>query len=235
MPHLLVENVHKVYSGAEGGVAALRGVSFRAERGDFIALCGPSGCGKSTLLHIVGAMDRPSEGRVELNGRELHRLTRHELALARRREVGFVFQAFHLLPTLRVWENVALPLTLDGVSRSAARQRAEELLDRVQLAHRSGSLPAQLSGGELQRAAVARAVVAGPAVLLADEPTGSLDSENGTRVLELLRELNQERRLTILLATHAPEAARYAQRTLRMRDGRILAVESQHAELSQTV
>lgn len=235
MSHLLIDDVHRTYAGAGGGIQALRGVSFQAERGDFVALWGPSGCGKSTLLHLVGGMDRPTQGSVQLNGRNVHGLPRSELAVLRRREIGFVFQAFHLLPTLTVTENVALPLTLDGRSAMEAEGRAEEVLDRVGLIHRRHQRPSQLSGGEMQRVAVARAVVAQPLILLADEPTGSLDSENGRRVLELLRALNQERRLTILLATHSPDAAAYARCTLKMRDGLVESVTRNHDSLPATV
>lgn len=232
-PHLEIQNVKKVYSGGAGGVAALRGVSFEVAEGEFVALWGPSGCGKSTLLHIIGGMDRPSEGSVRLQGRPLEQLTSSQLAPFRRREVGFVFQAYHLLPTLTVLENVALPLSLDGVAESTAHERAEEALEQVGLGAKSRNFPNQLSGGEMQRAAVARAVVHRPRILLADEPTGSLDSENGQRVMALLNELNQQHQLTILLATHAPEAAQFASRILRMRDGQLESVV-EHDRVSST-
>jgi putative ABC transport system ATP-binding protein len=233
-PWLVVEDLHKVYDGAEGGIAALRGVSFTVSRGDFVAIRGPSGCGKSTLLHIAGAMDRPTQGSVRLKGRPLDALSLEELAQLRRRHVGFVFQQYNLLPTLSVAENVALPLLLDRASESAAMDRAKHLLDQVGLAHRLTHFPAQLSGGEMQRVAIARAIAAGPDLLLADEPTGSLDSENGRRVMELLADLNRRLRLTVLLATHSAEAARFARRTLHLRDGRLDRVED-HEELSEPV
>lgn len=234
MDLLVVENVHRVYDGAQGGVAALRGVSFSADAGDFLAVRGPSGCGKSTLLHIVGAMDRPTQGMVTLRGQELSRLSLDELARLRRRRIGFVFQAFNLLPTMTVAENVMLPLLLDDGRPAAARRRAGELLERVGLAHRTAHFPSQLSGGEMQRVAVARAVVAQPDLLLADEPTGSLDTENGRRVMDLLAELNHQLGLTILLATHSLEAARYARRTLFLRDGHLERIEG-HEELRASV
>ena len=202
-------------------MAALRGVSFEAETGDFIALMGPSGCGKSTLLHIVGGMDRPTHGRVSLGGIALDSLDEETLARLRRKKIGFVFQFFNLLPTLTVAENVALPLMLDGARQSQTSERAREMLGRVGLADRAAHFPAELSGGELQRAAVARAVITRPDLILADEPTGNLDTDNGTQVMNLLAELNRELGLTIILATHSVEAARYARRTLRMRDGLI--------------
>jgi len=197
----------------------LRGVSFDAEAGDFIALMGPSGCGKSTLLHVVGGMDRPTKGCVSLSGVALDSLTEEALARLRRKKIGFVFQFFNLLPTLTVAENVALPLMLDGSRYSG--ERAREILDRVGLAERAAHFPAELSGGEMQRAAVARAIVTRPDLILADEPTGNLDTDNGTQVMNLLAELNGELGLTIILATHSIEAARYARRTLSMRDGLI--------------
>ena len=204
-------------------MAALRGVSFEAAAGDFIALMGPSGCGKSTLLHLVGGMDFPSRGRVSLDGIALNELGEEELARVRRRSIGFVFQFFNLLPTLTVVENVTLPMLLDGALETESRRRANELLDHVGLVGRANHFPAQLSGGELQRVAVARAVVAKPRLVLADEPTGNLDTDNGSEVMKLLADLNRGSGVTILLATHSEEAAGYASRTIRMRDGLISA------------
>ena len=218
---LVVDSVEKIYDGGVRPVAALRGVSFEASTGDFIALMGPSGCGKSTLLHLVGGMDVPSSGGVTLDGVVLNELGEEALARVRRTSIGFVFQFFNLLPTLTVTENVALPLLLDGASDRESRERANALLDRVGLAERSNHFPAQLSGGEMQRAAVARAVVTQPKLVLADEPTGNLDTENGAEVMKLLAEVNRELRVTILLATHSEEAAGFATRTIRMRDGLI--------------
>jgi putative ABC transport system ATP-binding protein len=219
LPILVVKNVERIYDGGGRGVAALRGVSFEAEQGDFIALTGPSGCGKSTLLHVVGGMDRPTHGRVSLGGIALDSLTEEALARLRRKKIGFVFQFFNLLPTLTVAENVALPLLLDGARHSQTSERAHQVLGRVGLADREAHFPAELSGGEMQRAAVARAVITRPDLILADEPTGNLDTGNGTQVMNLLAELNWELSLTIILATHSSEAARYARRTFHMRDG----------------
>ena len=224
MPILTVDNVEKVYDGGGRGVSALRGVSFDSAAGDFIALMGPSGCGKSTLLHLVGGVDRPTRGRVVLDGAELSALDEEEAARVRRTKVGFVFQFFNLLPTLTVKENVALPLLLDGAGEREAGRRAVELLDRVGLGARAAHFSAELSGGEMQRAAVARAIIARPKLVLADEPTGNLDSENGEQVMELLADLNSELGITIILATHSEEAARYAKRTIRMRDGLIESI-----------
>ena len=221
MPILVVNNVERIYDGGGRAVAALRGVSFEAESGDFIALTGPSGCGKSTLLHIVGAMDHPTRGRVTISGVSLDSLNEEALARLRRRRIGFVFQFFNLLPTLTVEENVALPLMLDGAALTPTRGLTREILRRVGLADRTAHFPAQLSGGEMQRAAVARAVITHPDLILADEPTGNLDSDNGTEVMRLLAELNRELGLTIILATHSSDAARYAKRAIRMHDGLI--------------
>jgi putative ABC transport system ATP-binding protein len=216
---LNVNRVDKIYDGGSRAVNALRGVSFNAESGDFIALTGPSGCGKSTLLHILGGIDRPTSGSVLLNGVDLVSLSEEDLAILRRKKIGFVFQFFNLLPTLTVAENVALPLMLDGIPSFMASKRTDEMLECVGLSGRNSHYPAQLSGGEMQRAALARAVVARPSLIIADEPTGNLDSENGIHVMNLLAELNRELGLTVILATHSSEASQYAGRSLRMRDG----------------
>ena len=226
MPVLNVQDVEKIYVGGRGGVAALRGVSFTAEVGDFIALMGPSGCGKSTLLHILGGIDRPTRGNIELNGVQLTNLSEEEMTGVRRKEIGFVFQFFNLLPTLTVIENVALPLMLDSTSERQANSQAKDLLTRVGLEERASHYPAELSGGEMQRTAVARALITSPKLLLADEPTGNLDSENGKQVMQLLAEINREMKLTIVLATHSEEAASYTKRIIRMRDGLIEHVTS---------
>ena len=207
-------------SGGDGAVAeALAGVSFVLEPGEFVALLGPSGCGKSTLLHLLGGLDRPTSGRVAVDGKDLARLSEADRDLYRRRTAATVFQLFNLLPTMTALENVALPLLLDGVPPAEADGRAEKLLGEVGLAAKAGSFPWQLSGGQMQRVAVARALVASPALLLADEPTGSLDSRSGAQVLDLIAELASARGVTVLLATHSEEAARRASRTLRLRDG----------------
>jgi putative ABC transport system ATP-binding protein len=218
---LIVEQVEKTYAGGRGGVAALRGVSLRVEAGEFIALMGPSGCGKSSLLHILGGMDRPTRGSVSLGGVALDALNEQQLAELRRKKIGFVFQFFNLLPTLTVAENIALPLLLDGVRDREANERTRTLLDRVGLSPRAGHYPAELSGGEMQRTAVARAIITRPELILADEPTGNLDTDNGEQVMKLLAELNRETGVTIILATHSTEAAAFATREIRMRDGLI--------------
>jgi len=216
---LEARDLSKTYDGGETPVQALRSASLKLERGDFVALMGPSGCGKSSLLHLCGAMDRPSSGSVVIEGRPLQGLDDLGLTRLRRTRIGFVFQFFNLLPTLTVAENVALPLLLAGVAKTQAEEEASRWIDRVGLNSRSGHYPQQLSGGEMQRTALARAVVHRPALLLADEPTGNLDSTNSVRVLELLRELNEETGAAVLLATHSAEIASGAKRVLHMRDG----------------
>ena len=220
MALLTATDLQKVYVSGESRVVALAGVSFELAHGDFVALMGPSGCGKSTLLHLCGAMDRPSSGQVRFEGRDLAAWSDDELTRLRRERVGFVFQFFNLLPTLTLGDNIMLPCLLGGTRVGDAETRARRLADRVGISHRWRHYPQQLSGGEMQRGAIARALVHEPALLVADEPTGNLDSENGERVMALLRDLNRDTGVTILLATHAADVAAVAQRVQRMRDGR---------------
>lgn len=222
MPLLAATGLSRTYTGGSATVRALDDVSLTVERGEFVAIMGPSGCGKSTLLHLCGAMDRPSSGRIDLEGRTLGDLSDDELTRVRRDRIGFVFQFFNLLPTLTLGDNIALPCLLGGMPAADASRRAAELAGRVGITHRLGHYPQEVSGGEMQRAAIARALVHEPALLVADEPTGNLDSDNGARVLALLAELNRELQVTILLATHAQEVAAAAGRVLRMRDGRLV-------------
>ncbi|MGQ0734159.1 MAG: ABC transporter ATP-binding protein [Acidobacteriota bacterium] len=230
MPLLTASELGKVYVTGEARVVALDGVSLTLQAGEFVALMGPSGCGKSTLLHLCGAMDRASAGSIAFEGRELSALDDDELTRLRRERVGFVFQFFNLLPTLTRAENIALPSLLGGQPSHTALTRAAELADRVGLSHRLNHYPQQVSGGELQRAAIARALAHRPALLIADEPTGNLDSDNGARVLALITELNRETGITVLLATHAPDVAAAAGRLLRMRDGRFENAERPDVE-----
>lgn len=218
---LIAHNLSKTYTGGDTSVPALRGVSFSVAAGECVALAGPSGCGKSTLLHLCGAMDRATSGRLVFEGRDLAALDDEALTLVRRDRVGFVFQFFNLLPTLTLADNIMLPALLSGSSEREAAARTRALAERVGIAHRLGHYPQQVSGGELQRAAMARALVHRPALLIADEPTGNLDSANGAAVLSLLVELNREMHVTMLLATHAPDVAAAAHRILRMRDGQL--------------
>jgi putative ABC transport system ATP-binding protein len=215
----VARDLEKEYAGASAPVVALRGVSLTLHAGDFVALMGPSGCGKSTLLHLCGAMDRPTRGSLRLGDLDVASLDDAALTRLRRERIGFVFQFFNLLPTLTVRENIALPLLLAGVESTRALGEAARLAERVGLGHRLDHRPARLSGGEMQRAAIGRAIVHKPALLVADEPTGNLDSGNGARILDLLVELHRETGVTILLATHAEEVAAAAARIVRMKDG----------------
>ena len=233
MAVLVAEQIRKTYLGGETPVEAVRGVSLSLQRGEFVALVGPSGCGKSSLLHLCGAMDRPSAGQLWIDGQLSSQLNDDQLTKLRRERLGFVFQFFNLLPTLNVQENIALPLQLAGANASTAEQKAKDLAARVGLGHRLRHFPQQLSGGEMQRAAIARAILHEPALLIADEPTGNLDSENGARILALLEELNLELGLTILLATHSAEVAAAAQRVIHMRDGVIEKVVDRLAPVDE--
>jgi len=220
---IVAESVGKSYAGEErgGGVPALADVSFTLPPGSFTALVGPSGCGKSTLLNLLGALDVPTEGRLLVDGRDLARLSETGRDAYRRRTAATVFQFFNLLPTMTALENVALPLLLDGVAPAEADARAASGLSAVGLAAKERVFPYELSGGEMQRVAVARALANSPALLLADEPTGNLDSKSGAAVLELIARLVAERGVTCVMATHSAEAAAFAGRTIRLRDGRI--------------
>ena len=220
-----VQDVTREYRLEGVTVPALRGVSLTVEPGDFLAIVGPSGSGKSTLMHLLGGLDRPTSGRLLLGGRDVSSLSAAELAGLRNRVVGFVFQSFHLLTRTSARDNVALPLIYRGVRRAERRRLAAEALDRVGLSHRMHHRPNQLSGGEQQRVAIARALVTGPSVLLADEPTGNLDSASGDAVLGLLEELNAERGVALAVVTHDPAVAVRARRQVRMRDGLIVEAE----------
>jgi len=219
-----LENVSKIYDGAGTRVTALANVSLEIAPKEFVALMGPSGCGKSTLLHLVAGVDLPTTGEVLVDGEALSRLSDRALSQFRRDRVGIVYQFYNLLPTMSAWENVALPTLLRGATARVARERAEERLRLVGMPHRKDHWPHELSGGELQRVAIGRALVNDPPILLADEPTGNLDSKAGRDVLELLVRLNVERGVTILLVTHSPEVATFAHRTIHLRDGTVSPV-----------
>jgi len=214
-------NVHKIYLQGRNKITALAGLSLDIQKGEFAAVMGPSGSGKSTLLHLIGGLDRPTEGQVLVDGRIISQMVDDEATLFRRTRIGFVFQFFNLLPTLAAVENVMLPLILDGRSGSESNLRAKTLLERVGLEGRRDHLPEELSGGEMQRLAIARALAFNPPILLADEPTGNLDSKNGAAVLELLRQINTEQRCTVVMVTHNQEAAGYGDRIVHLRDGMI--------------
>jgi putative ABC transport system ATP-binding protein len=214
--------VTRVYRLDGVEVPALRGVSLRVNEGEYVAITGPSGSGKSTLMHLLGCLDRPSGGALLIGGRDITQLGDAELAQVRNEEIGFVFQAFQLLPRASALDNVALPLVYRGVARPERRRRAAAALAAVNLGHRLGHRPTQLSGGEQQRVAIARALVGEPRILLADEPTGNLDSANGEEVMAILERLNRERGVAVVLVTHEAEIAQRARRRIRVRDGLVV-------------
>ena len=222
---LACENLHKDYVIGNEIVCALDGISVRIERGEFVSVMGPSGSGKSTFMNMVGCLDTPTGGRIFVDGEPVSEMSRDALAEVRNRKIGFVFQQFNLLGRTTALDNVALPLLYAGVARPERRARAKSALDRVGLADRMGHVPAQLSGGQQQRVAIARALVNAPVVLLADEPTGALDSATGVEIMELFQELN-EAGITVLVVTHEAEVAAYARRVLRFRDGHVVADET---------
>ncbi len=219
---LSLEDVTRDYQLDGVSVPALRGVSLTISRGDYVAIVGPSGSGKSTLMHLLGGLDRPTTGRLLLDGRDVSALTAAQLATLRNEVIGFVFQSFHLLARTSARDNVALPLIYRGTGRVQRRRLADEMLCRVGLEHRVGHRPNQLSGGEQQRVAIARALVTSPSVLLADEPTGNLDSRSGAAVLALLEELNTESGVALVVVTHDPAVAARATRRITVRDGVIV-------------
>jgi putative ABC transport system ATP-binding protein len=219
-----MEGVTKVFVTDEVETHALAGIHLELRRGEYVSISGPSGCGKSTLLAILGLLDTPSDGKFLLNGRPVHDLKMSERARIRNREIGFIFQAFNLIGDLTVYENVELPLTYRGMPASERKQKVHNALERVGMSHRVKHYPSQLSGGQQQRVAVARALAGDPTVLLADEPTGNLDSANGEQVMELLRDLHRSG-ATICMVTHDPRYARYAERSIHLFDGRIVEEE----------
>jgi putative ABC transport system ATP-binding protein len=222
MAILEARDVTKQYLLGEHAVSALAGVDFVVEKGEFVALMGPSGSGKSTLLHLMGGLDKPSDGEITLAGQRLSILDDNQVTLVRRRNIGFVFQFFNLLPILTAEENIALPLTIDGQDFRKYQARIDRLLELVGLSDRRGHRPDQLSGGEQQRVAIARALVTEPAVVLADEPTGNLDSKTGAVIMDLLQRSCVELGQTIVVVTHDPRAAAYADRIVFLKDGRII-------------
>ncbi|MGD0201569.1 MAG: ABC transporter ATP-binding protein [Bryobacteraceae bacterium] len=220
-PLIKLDAVTKVFLTDEMETHALAGIHLEIPKGEYISIAGPSGCGKSTLLSILGLLDSPTEGKYMLNSKSVEHLRPSERARIRNREIGFVFQAFNLIGDLTVYENVELPLTYRGMPASERKRRVLQALERVGMSHRTKHYPAQLSGGQQQRVAVARALVGDPLILLADEPTGNLDSKNGEAVMDLLRELHRGG-ATICMVTHDPRYASYADRTIHLFDGRVV-------------
>ena len=228
MPPLMsLAGVTRIYGSGEARVAALDGIDLDVAAGEFVALMGPSGSGKSTCLNVLGCLDTPTAGEYRFRGVPVSRLDRDQLALLRRHYLGFVFQGYNLLPRTSALENVELPLVYRGVSRRERQRRAQAALVAVGLEGRERHTPAQLSGGQQQRVAIARALVSDPAVLLADEPTGNVDTARAVEIMELLATLNRDRGITIVMVTHEPDMAAYAERLIRFRDGKIVGDERQ--------
>lgn len=225
---LKIENLSKVFRTEEVETVALNGVSLNVKKGEFVAIMGPSGCGKSTLLNIVGLLDNPTSGEYYLDGKEVGKLKEKDRTLTRKGNIGFVFQSFNLIDELNVFENVELPLIYLKISTKKRKEMVEDILKRMAISHRAGHFPQQLSGGQQQRVAIARAVVAGPKIILADEPTGNLDSKNGRQVMDLLTELNREG-ATIVMVTHSQHDSKFAHRVINLFDGQI--VESLNEKL----
>ena len=223
MEILKVENLTKVYGKGENEVRALNGVSFSVEKGDFVAIIGPSGSGKSTLLHTLGGVDRPTGGKVLVNGQDVYSRSDEQIAVFRRREVGLIYQFYNLIPVLNVEENMSLPVLLDG--RNVHRDRLRELLRELDLVGREKHLPNQLSGGQQQRVSIGRALMNSPSIVLADEPTGNLDSKNSHEIVELLKRMNREYNQTLIMITHDESIALQARRIIAIEDGKIVRDE----------
>lgn len=223
MEILKVENLTKVYGKGENEVRALNGVSFSVEKGDFVAIIGPSGSGKSTLLHTLGGVDRPTGGKVLVNGQDVYSRSDEQIAVFRRREVGLIYQFYNLIPVLNVEENMSLPVLLDG--RNVNRDRLRELIRELDLVGREKHLPNQLSGGQQQRVSIGRALMNSPSIVLADEPTGNLDSKNSHEIVELLKRMNREYNQTLIIITHDESIALQARRIIAIEDGKIVRDE----------
>lgn len=223
MEILKVENLTKVYGKGENEVRALNGVSFSVEKGDFVAIIGPSGSGKSTLLHTLGGVDRPTGGKVLVNGQDVYSRSDEQIAVFRRREVGLIYQFYNLIPVLNVEENMSLPVLLDG--RNVNSDRLRELIRELDLVGREKHLPNQLSGGQQQRVSIGRALMNSPSIVLADEPTGNLDSKNSHEIVELLKRMNREYNQTLIMITHDESIALQARRIIAIEDGKIVRDE----------
>ncbi|MBI2671164.1 ABC transporter ATP-binding protein [Candidatus Woesearchaeota archaeon] len=219
---LVLEDLWKIYDMGEVKVEAARGVNFNVKKGEFVAIMGPSGSGKSTVMHLIGCLDNPTRGNIIIDNENISEHSSNKLASIRNSKIGFVFQQFNLINSLTSLENVELPLLFQGLSKNNREKKAKELLNLVSLGNRLNNLPSQLSGGERQRVAIARALVNDPEIILADEPTGMLDSKTGKDIMDLLAYLNKEKGKTILIVTHDINVAKYARRTIRFKDGEII-------------
>ena len=226
---IYIKDLQKVYQMGDIEVPALAGVSFEIQRGEFVAIMGPSGSGKSTLMNLLGCLDTPTNGSYQLDGVEVGELSEDELSWYRARKLGFVFQQYNLLPRQSALRNVEMPLIYRGVSRQVRRRRAAIALQIVGMGDRLDHRPNELSGGQQQRVAIARALAGSPAIILADEPTGALDTKTGAEIMGILQRLNRQQKLTVILVTHEPETAEYAERIIRLRDGLLLSDERAHS------
>jgi putative ABC transport system ATP-binding protein len=234
MSLIQAENLTKVYGTGEAAVTALRGASFQVEAGEFVAVMGPSGCGKSTLMHLLGGLDQATQGRVIMDGKNLSELKETQLAELRRRHIGFVFQFFNLVPVLTALENASLPLLLDGMRPAQAYAKAADWLEKVGLSDRGGHRPDQLSGGQQQRVAIARALVANPDLILADEPSGNLDTRASDEIIALLRQVADAWGRSVVMVTHDPRLAAYADRIIFLKDGVIVDEKKLNEDASRT-
>ena len=224
-PLLILEDVWKVYQMGEVEFAALKGIDLHIFKGEFVVILGPSGSGKSTMMNLLGCLDLPSKGNVFLNGKDISHLSESELATIRGRMIGFIFQQFNLIPTLNTLENVMLPLEFQNTDPSVAKKKATELLDLVGLSNKARNLPSQLSGGQRQRVAIARSLAVDPDIILADEPTGNLDSKTGTYILDFLHGLHKKEGKTVIIVTHDVSLVRYAERVVHIKDGMVELIE----------
>ncbi len=225
MELIRLENVYKIYKVGNENVYALKGINLKVKRGEVIAIVGPSGSGKSTLLNLIGCLDRPTKGKVLIDGKDVSKLSDDELAEIRRKKIGFVFQFFYLIPGLTALGNVMLPMVFAGIPKEKREERAKKLLKIVGLEKRMNHKPNELSGGERQRVAIARALANDPEIILADEPTGNLDSKTGKEIMEILTKLNKEENVTLIVVTHNPYVASYAERIIYLKDGKIIKIE----------
>jgi putative ABC transport system ATP-binding protein len=232
---LEVKNVYKSFQLAESAVEVLKNVNLEVEKGEFISIMGPSGSGKSTLLYLMGGLDKVSQGSILMNGLEMQKLNDDEESRMRRKDIGFVFQAYNLIDNLTLEENILLPALLEGKKKKDVIKKAEELMETVGILGRRNHTPKELSGGEQQRTAIARALINDPAVLFADEPIGNLDSKTGKEILELLRKINREKGITVLMVTHSEESTKYGKRIIRLKDGEVVGSSTDIKDMTRAM